>query len=138
MLRTIDNLFKNCDFIQLLSSAGLAGMGTIKKYLSGGDAKEGIILYKKLFEALMRTKIEYIEKTRISDVLNDDHINSLIDIMIEKITSDTVESVLRSINMGFIPVLNGDVANLLQIYLDMVNTMLNFIHFLRTRIGKAI
>ena len=90
-----------------IASSGLGGMGTIKKYLSGG-VKEGIILHKKLFEALMRTKIEYIEKTRISDVLNDEHINSLIDIMIEKITGDTVESVLRSINMEYIPVLNGD------------------------------
>ena len=68
-----------------MSSAGVGGMGTIKKYMSGGDVKEGIILHK-LFEALMRTKIEYIEKTRISDVLNDEHIISLIDIMIERIT----------------------------------------------------
>ena len=67
MLRTIDSLFKNCDLTQLLPSAGLVGMGTIEKYLSGGDVKEGIILHKKLFEALMRTKIEYIEKIRISD-----------------------------------------------------------------------
>ena len=59
MLRTIYNLFKRCDMLQLLSSAGLAGLGTVKKALTGGDVKEGINLHKKLHERLLRTKIEY-------------------------------------------------------------------------------
>ena len=46
--------------LQLLSSAGLGGLGTVKKALTGGDVKEGINLHKKLYEALLRTKIEYV------------------------------------------------------------------------------
>ena len=42
MLRTIYSLFKRCGIVQLLSSAGLGGLGTVKKMLTGGDLKEGI------------------------------------------------------------------------------------------------
>ena len=56
MLRTIFSLFKNCGIVQLLSVAGLGGMGSIKKYLNGGGAKDGIELNKKLFDTLMRSK----------------------------------------------------------------------------------
>ena len=42
MLCTIYSLFKRCGIVQLLSSAGLGGLGTVKKMLTGGDLKEGI------------------------------------------------------------------------------------------------
>ena len=61
MLRTIYSLFKRCGMLQLLSSEGLGGLGTVKKALTGGDIKEGINLRKKLNEALSRTKIEYVD-----------------------------------------------------------------------------
>ena len=61
MLRTIHNIFKRCDMLQLLSSAGLAGLGTVKKALTGGDVKEVINLHKKLHERLLLTKIEYVD-----------------------------------------------------------------------------
>ena len=47
--------------LQLLSSKGLGGLGTVKKALTGGDFKEGINLLKKLYEGILRTKIEYFD-----------------------------------------------------------------------------
>ena len=48
MLHTIYSLFKRCGTLQLLSSAGLGELGTVKKALTSGDVKEGINLHKKL------------------------------------------------------------------------------------------
>ena len=48
MLQTIYSLFHNCGFVQLLSAAGLGGIGTVQKNLNGGDVKEGILLHKKV------------------------------------------------------------------------------------------
>ena len=61
MLRTIYSLLKRCCMLQLLSSAGLGGLGTVKNVLTSGDTKEGSNLHKKLHEALLRTKIEYFD-----------------------------------------------------------------------------
>ena len=47
--------------LQLLSSAGLGGLGTVKKALTGGNVKEDINLHKNLYESLLRTKIEYFD-----------------------------------------------------------------------------
>ena len=44
MLHTIYSLLKRCGIVQLLSSAGLGVLGTVKKVLTGGDVKEGINL----------------------------------------------------------------------------------------------
>ena len=57
ILRTICSLFKRWGLVQLFSSAGLGGLGTVKKALTGGDVKEGINLHKKLYEALLQTKM---------------------------------------------------------------------------------
>ena len=61
MLHTIYIFLKRCGMLQLLSSADLGGLGTVKKALSSGDVKEGINLHKKLYAALLHTKIEYFD-----------------------------------------------------------------------------
>ena len=61
MLRTIYEQFNKCDIIELLSAAGLEGKGPIKTNIKGGDVKEGILPHKKLFEALLRHKVAYIQ-----------------------------------------------------------------------------
>ena len=60
MPHTIYSLFKRCSIVQLLFSAGLGGLGAVKKALTDGNVKEGINLHK-LYEALFRTKIKYID-----------------------------------------------------------------------------
>ena len=44
MIRTIYSRFKHAGIVEILSSAGLVGKGTIKKALKGGDTKEEIYL----------------------------------------------------------------------------------------------
>ena len=64
MLRTIYSLFGRCGIVKLLSSAGLGGLGTVKKALTYGNIKEIVNLYENLYETLLRTKIKYIEVTK--------------------------------------------------------------------------
>lgn len=54
MLSAIYSLFKRFGIVQLLSSAGLGRLGTLKKALKDDDIKE-------LFEALLQTQIKYID-----------------------------------------------------------------------------
>ena len=54
MLCTIYSLCKRFGIVQPLSSAGLGRLGTVKKSLKGDDVKN-------LFEALLQTKIKYID-----------------------------------------------------------------------------
>ena len=63
VLHTIYSLFKRCGIVQLLSSADLGVLGTVKKVLTGGDVKKGINLHK-LYEALLWTKIKYIDVSK--------------------------------------------------------------------------
>ena len=67
MLHTIYSLFKRRDLVQLLSLAGLGGLGTVKKTSTGGYVKEGINLYKKLYEALSQTKTKYIDVSKYDE-----------------------------------------------------------------------
>ena len=60
MLKTIYSRFKGCGFVKLLAEVGIGGEGTIKKALNGGDVKEGVRLYKLLFEAVLRSKVKYL------------------------------------------------------------------------------
>ena len=135
MLRTIYSLFHNCGFVQLLSAAGLGGIGTVQKNLNGGDVKEGILLHKKLFEALLRSKIEYIDAngTPGTEETSEGHqLPALLDALRKILNSTAVENVLNSNTLKELPRLPGDMSTFMDIYLDMVNMMLNFIHFLRT------
>ena len=129
MLKTIYSLFKNIGFVQILNAAGLGGMGTIQKYLKGGDVKEGIELHKKLFEAMMRTKLDYLFAKNLV-TLPDTTIADL-DNLISEVSPSTVQNAQQNINANMIPATEGDMGKLMDTYLDMVNLMLNFIHFTR-------
>ena len=65
MIRMICSPFKHAGIVELLSSAGLGYKGTIKKALKGGDTKEAIYLYKLLFEAFLRSKVEHLKKSNV-------------------------------------------------------------------------
>ena len=133
MLKTIFSLFKNCGFVQLLSASGLGGMDTIKKALSGGDVKDVNELNKKLFEATMRYKLEYdnscIENLRCSE--NEEQLNSRLDEMANNLDFESVYAAFEYAKETKTIKPIGDMGKLLQIYLDMVDLMLNCIHFLR-------
>ena len=131
MIRTIYGLFKRCGIVQLLSSSGLGGLGTVKKALSGGDVKEAINIYKKLYEALLRSKIEFLESTD-SDNANITS-NLLINQLKNKVNETNFELVAQS---GEIKVLQnssiGSMGWCMDTYIEMVDMLLNYLHFLRT------
>ena len=62
LLHTIYNYFRNTGLVELLSTVGLEGKGTIQNALKGDDVKYGMYLHKLLFEAIARTKIHHTIK----------------------------------------------------------------------------
>ena len=109
MLRTIYEQFNKCGIIELLSAAGLVGKGTIKRNLKGGDKKEGILLHKKLFEALLRHKVAYIQN-QCPDESKDTVFTSLLDKLQTIITYETVDSIIHCCRHETLPTLNGVMA----------------------------
>ena len=106
------------------------GKGTIKRNLKGGDVKEGNLLHKRLFEALLRHKVAYIEN-QCPDESEDSVFTSLLDKLQTIITCETVDSMIHYCSHKTLPTLNGAMAAFINIYLDMVNMLLEFLHFLR-------
>ena len=68
MLKTIFSRFKNSGIIKLFVYYGMSGEGTIRHALKGGEVKFGIHLHKLMFEAIVRTKIIYLEKSRLFSI----------------------------------------------------------------------
>ena len=93
MLRTIYSFYQNSGLVQILSTAGLGGLGTIKKALKGGDVNEAIRLHKKLFEAILRTKISYID---VSQPQNNDEKKNVLMKLTEEVSFKSMESVMDS------------------------------------------
>ena len=122
MIRTIYSRFKHAGIVEHLSSAGLTGKGTIKKALKGGDTKEAICLYKLLFEAFLRSKVEHLKKS-----------NMLLPTVPEN--PDVCQSDIDSaLDKGFIEVLQnpkGDMALWIESLMGMINILINTIHFQR-------
>ena len=108
----------------------MGGMGTIKKLLKGSDVKQGIELHKKLFEALLRTKIDFLLANENSFIDND--LRKDLDNVIGNLSIQSVELAERKIHVKQIPQASGDMGKLMEIYLEMVNLMLNFIHSTRS------
>ena len=116
-------------FIQLLSTAGLGGMGTLRKFLKSGDVKVGIEVHKNLFEALMRTKIDYLYSNDL--VVIDEALVTDLESLITNVNPVIVDKVQQNVDATKLQIAEGNMGKLMDIYLEMVNLMLNFIHFTR-------
>ena len=123
MIRTIFSRFKNAGIVELLSSAGLGGKGTITKALKGGDTKEGIFLYKLLFEAFIRFKIEHLKLEKPS---------CLPPPIILEPSKTNVDAIINRGYVKALPTLTGDMAQWIESLLDMINMLLNAVHFQRS------
>ena len=60
LLKTIYSRFYNSGIVELLVEAGVGSDGSIRSAMKSSDVKFGIRCYKILFEAILRTKIEFI------------------------------------------------------------------------------
>ena len=122
MLRTIYSLFKRCGMLQLLSSAGLGGLGTVKKTLTGRNVKEGIILHKKLYEALLRTKIEYVdvfkhEAVKETDTASNDESDTVLR---QEVNRENFENIILKGKIELLPTSSyGDMAWFMDTYIEM-------------------
>ena len=68
LMKTIYSRFQGYGLVELLSEAGVGSEGTIKAGLSGFNFKQGIRYYNLLFEALLRSKITYLNVLQIDRV----------------------------------------------------------------------
>ena len=123
MIRTIFSRFKNVGIVELLSASGLGGKGTIVNALNGGDTKQAITLYKILFEALLRYKIEFL-RTSAPESIHDP-------IKLECVTKQSLQMILDQDNIKQLPKLKGNMAEWMDLLIDMINVLLNMIHFQR-------
>ena len=74
--------------LQLLSSAGQGGLRTVKKALTGRDVKEGMNLRRNLYEAPLRTKIEYFDVFKHEAVKEIDTGNNESDTILTKLRQE--------------------------------------------------
>ena len=141
MLRIIYSLFKRYVIVQLLSSADLGWQGTVKKALTGRDVKEGINVHKKLFEAILRTRIKYIYVSKCGErkVVEVSHANKkekyiTIDELRKEVSREIFENVIV---IGNIDLLTNSAPGAMgwhmDTYTEMVEMLLNYIRFFADR-----
>ena len=130
MLRSIYSRFFDSGLIELLSESGVGSLGSIKSAMKGSDVKFGVRCYKILFEAIMRTKLEYLAKNdpiRFEALYADNDFKTLI----ESPNQEKVSAILNKRIMEIFPPLDGDMSLWLDSFLSMVDLLMNLIYFQR-------
>ena len=119
--------------IELLVEAGVGTEGTIRAAMKGWDTKEGIRFYKILNEAFVRTKIEHIasNKESIEEEAGSISLEELIAKVCAELNSENLEGLLRHPQMKPLNSLQGDMSKWIESFIEMVNLLLNIIHFQR-------
>ena len=135
LMRSIYSRYRGYGFIELLAQVGtLGGPGTIEKGLNGGDVKAGVRLYKLLFEALYRIKFRYLEEVAI--IPEDENISSFLTQIQEargKLSFEMIQKLINSPQIQYYQsFVEGDMAHWIDSFLEMVDLLLNIIHFQRT------
>ena len=131
VLRSIYSRFQDSGIIELLVESGVSSEGTIRAAMKSSDIKQGIRFYKLLYAALLRSKIEYLSN-KISNVENTTEFDDLINSLCHNIAFENCNQLTE----GFIhkiKILNflGEMANWMQSLIDMIDILLNCIHFQR-------
>ena len=126
MLCTIYCMYSKTGFVQILAKAGLGGIGSLKRTLKGGDVNEAIRLHKTLFESLVQTKIGYF------DIKQSNESSLKLEAYKEDISPDSTRTIISQDILLKIPEAEGDIGWFMDLYIELVNMLLNFIHFVRT------
>ena len=97
--------------------------------MKGSDVKFGIRCYKILFEAILRTKIEFIMEN-VTEFCELPLFNNLktANLCNAGVCSEKVESI---INVNILPTLDGNMAKWMDSLLRMIDLLLNLIFFQR-------
>ena len=131
LLKTINSRFYNSGIVELLVEAGVGSEGIIRSVMKGSDVKFGIRCYKILFEAILRTKIEFIMENVVEfselPLLNNLKIANLCN---EVVCPEKVESIINDVDI--VPTLDGDMSKWMDSLLSMIDLLLNLIFFQHT------
>ena len=121
LMKSIYSRFKDCGLVRLLSECGIGSEGTIRSAMNGGDVKAGIRYYKILYEAFMRLKIKSQEQP-----INDEGVAcSIFADLVPKNIEKMIDQLKSLTNLP------GEMAKWIDSFLEMVNLLLNIIHFQR-------
>ena len=131
LMRTIFSRFKDCGMIELLAEVAVGTEGTIRAAMKGGDVKEGIRYYKILYEAFLRSKIDYIASKAETSVGKDESFEELLTKACTELTPESIKEILAHPAMKTLQSLNGDMSKWVESFIEMVNLLLNIIHFQR-------
>ena len=135
LLRTIYSRFQDSGFIELLVEVGIGTEGTIRAAMKASDVKQGIRYYKLLYEALVRSKMEYFSQNNNHLPDQDESIKSLqalTTIATESLTPENIDTILNHPDMKVLENAKGNMAKWVESFIDMVDLLLNIIHFQRT------
>ena len=114
-LKTIFSRSKDSGIIKLFAYSGITGEGTIKHALKGGDVKFGIHLHKLMFQAIVRTKIIYLEISVLFSI-DENAFNNIIHLQ-KDISKENFQNVCESLQA--LPKLASGLSCYLELYLDI-------------------
>ncbi|MES9880764.1 MAG: hypothetical protein ABW185_07775, partial [Sedimenticola sp.] len=77
LMKSIYSRFNGSGLVELLSEAGVGAEGTIKAGLNGSNVKQGIRYYKLLFEAILRSKLDFLDNGDVHPATTDIPIHEL-------------------------------------------------------------
>ena len=113
--------------MQWLAYSGIGGEGTITNALSGGDAKHAMYPRIFIFEAIIRTKVKHFNYC--SNFLTVEGRKLLEDFQ-KCVNVENLSDLLQQLkSIQFTP---GDMSCWIEIYLEMVNLLLNVIQCQQT------
>ena len=144
LMRSINSRFRGFGLVELLAELGdLGGPGTIESALKGSDVKLGLRLYKLLFEAFYRMKLQMLEKRcLLSESKESIKLKGVIEHSLNDFdyqvnhrpySTDNLDNLVNQPTLTTILHIRteGDMAFWIDSYLEMVHLLLNVIHFQR-------
>ena len=123
--------FYDSGIVELLVEAGVGSEGSIRSAMKGSDVKFGIRCYKILFQAILRTKIEFITEN-VAEFSELPLFNNLkiTNLCKEGVCPEKVESIINDVDI--LPTLDGNITKWMDLLLSMIDLLLNLIFFQRT------
>ena len=124
MLKTVFSRFKDSGTIKLFVYSGMSGEKTIKHALKGGDLKFSIYSPKLMLEAIIKTKIIYLENSALFPI-DENAFQNIIHLQ-KDISVENFQNVCESLQT--LQKLTSGLSCLLELYLDMVTVLLNTVY----------
>ena len=110
--------------MQWLVYSGIGDEGTVTNALSDGDVKQAIYLHKLIFEAIIHTKVKH---SNYCSNFPTEEGRKLLEDFQKCVNFENLSNLLKQLKpIQFTP---GDKSCWIELYLEMVNLLLNVIKF---------